>query len=307
MTISPEVITLDLNFQNCKNAIASYLISYQNGLILIESGPGSTQIQLQKNLKDLGHDLQEITHVLLTHIHLDHAGAAGWLAEHGAHIYVHERGAPHMLDPSRLIASATRIYQDQMENLWGDILPVPDQQLIALADGAEISIGSYTFRVLDTPGHANHHLAFLLDDICFSGDVGGVRISTQGPRHLRIPMAPPEFHPPKWRKSIDRLQNEKISKIAPTHFGFFDDVQWQLDTLLRELDSVEEWMLKTVPLGLQMSELREEFVRWSSNRAKKLGVTERSLDVFEIANPSSISADGIKRYWEKYINSESTS
>jgi len=80
MTISPEVITLDLNFQNCKNAIASYLISYQNGLILIESGPGSTQVQLQKNLADLGHDLQEITHVFLTHIHLDHAGAAGWLA-----------------------------------------------------------------------------------------------------------------------------------------------------------------------------------------------------------------------------------
>jgi hypothetical protein len=120
-------------------------------------------------------------------------------------------------------------------------------------------------------------------------------------------MAPPEFHPPKWRKSIERLQNEKISRIAPTHFGFFDDVEWQLDTLIKELDSVENWMLKTVPLGLQMSELREEFIMWSSNRAKKLGVTERSLDVFEIANPSSISADGIKRYWEKYINSESTS
>lgn len=220
MTFSPEIVTLDLNFQNCQQAIASYLIPYQDGIILIESGPGSTQIQLQKNLNDLGYDLQEITHVLLTHIHLDHAGAAGWLAGHGAHIFVHERGAPHLLDPSRLIASATRIYQDQMDILWGDFLPVPKGQLTSLTDGDEISIGPYNFRSLDTPGHANHHMAYLLDDICFSGDVGGVRISNLGTRHLRVPMPPPEFHPPKWRKSIERLKNERISKNRTDSFWY---------------------------------------------------------------------------------------
>ena len=307
MAFSPEFITLDLNFQNCKNAIASYLIPYPEGIILIESGPGSTQMQLQKNLNNLGYDLQEITHVLLTHIHLDHAGAAGWLAGHGAHIFVHERGAPHLLDPSRLIASATRIYQDQMDILWGDFLPVPKGQLTSLTDGNEISIGSYNFRTLDTPGHANHHMAYLVDDICFSGDVGGVRISNLGSRHLRVPMPPPEFHPPKWRKSIERLKNERISKIAPTHFGVFDDVDWHLDTVLQELDAAEEWMNKTIPLDLPVNELREEFGQWARNRSITLGVNEVTLDSFEKANPSGMSADGIKRYWEKYINIDSIS
>jgi len=307
MTFLPEIVTLDLNFQNCQHAIASYLIPYQDGIILIESGPGSTQMQLQKNLNDLGYDLQEITHVLLTHIHLDHAGAAGWLAGHGAHIFVHERGAPHLLDPSRLIASATRIYQDQMDILWGDFLPVPKDQLTSLTDGDEISIGPYNFRSLDTPGHANHHMAYLLDDICFSGDVGGVRISNLGTRHLRVPMPPPEFHPPKWRKSIERLKTERISKIAPTHFGIYDDVNWHLDAVLEELDAAEEWMNKTIPLDLPANQLREVFGLWARSRSITLGVNELTLDPFEKANPSGMSADGIKRYWEKYINTDSIS
>ena len=235
MTNHPEIFTLDLNFQNCPNAIASYLIPHQKGLTLIESGPGSTQDDLDRNLQELGYRIEEITHVLLTHIHLDHAGAAGWLAKQsGAKVYVHQRGAPHLLDPSKLLASAKRIYQDKMDMLWGDFLSVPKEQLVILEDGMEIQVGSYTFRALDTPGHANHHMAFILDEICFSGDVGGVRIASAGERHLRIPMPPPEFHPPRWRESVTKLKMEKITRIAPTHFGFFDDVEWHLDSVLNE-------------------------------------------------------------------------
>ena len=307
MTISPEVTTLDLNFQNCKNAIASYLIPHQEGIILIESGPGSTQEQLEQNLVEHGYTLKDISHVLLTHIHLDHAGAAGWLASHGAHIYVHERGAPHMLDPTRLIASAERIYQDQMDSLWGDILPVPENQLTSLYDGNEISIGSYVFRSLDTPGHANHHMAYLLDEICFSGDVGGVRINIPGPRLLRLPMPPPEFHPPKWRESIARLKMEKISQIAPTHFGIYNDVAWQLDSILKELDVVEEWMHQVMPLDLSLSDIRAQFAEWIKIRSTDLGVSQANLDPFEKSNPPGIFADGIKRYWEKFLNFDSSS
>ena len=301
MTHPPTIQTLDLHFQNCSNAIASYLISYSEGIILIESGPGSTQNQLRINLLELGYRLEDITHVLLTHIHLDHAGAAGWLASHGAHIFVHERGAPHMLDPSKLLASATRIYQDKMDSLWGDFLPVPGSQLTPLSDNAEIQIGSFIFRALDTPGHANHHMAYMLDDICFSGDVGGVRIESIGPRHLRAPMPPPEFHPPKWRGSISRLKKEKISIIAPTHFGMFEDVAWHLDALLNELDATEEWMHQIMPLGFTISDLREAFKSWAKERSIEIGVGESSLDAIEMANPSGMSADGIKRYWEKHI------
>ena len=302
MAHSPEIVILDLNFQNCKNAIASYLIPYKEGLILIDSGPGSTQEQLEKNLLDHDRDLGEITHVLLTHIHLDHAGAAGWLAGSGAQIFVHERGAPHMLDPTKLIASAARIYQDQMNVLWGDFLPVPENQLTVLSDGDEISIGQYTFLALDTPGHANHHMAYLLGDICFSGDIGGGRINTMGLRYLRVPMPPPEFDPPKWRNSIERLKRERISKIAVTHFGIYDDITWHLNAVLEELDAAEEWMDKTLPQNLPISELRKEFVQWALNRSRKLGINEDVLGTFEKANPSGMSADGIKRYWDKYVN-----
>lgn len=302
MSRSPHIHTLDLNFQNCPGAIASYLLPYPGGLILVESGPGSTQVELEKNLSQLDYELGQVTHVFLTHIHLDHAGAAGWLARRtGARIYVHPRGAPHLIDPSRLLASAARIYKDRMEALWGNFEPVPENQLTILEDGQEIAAGPYTIRALDTPGHANHHLAYLLDEICFSGDVGGVRIAGKGKRHLRVPMPPPEFHPPRWRDSIAKLKKEKISRIAPTHYGLFDDVDWHLDEILSELDAVEKWMEEIMPRGLEMEDLRGEFLKWVKTRAAELGLAGQDLEAFEKANPSGMSADGIHRYWHKYI------
>lgn len=298
----PTIHTLDLKFLNCPQAIASYLIPSQEGLILVESGPGSTQQQLREALTNFGYQLQQVSHVLLTHIHLDHAGAAGWLAKQsGAQIYVHPRGAPHLIDPTRLLASAARIYQDRMGELWGDFLPVPEDQLVVLEDGQEIKLGSYVFRCLDTPGHANHHMAYLLDTICFSGDVGGVRIRSEDRKHLRVPMPPPEFHPPRWRDSVAKLKSERITRIGPTHFGFFDDVQWHLDEILSELDAVEEWMLDIMPRGLTIEQLREEFLEWVKTRSKQLGLGDQTLDAFEKANPSGMSADGIQRYWDKYV------
>jgi glyoxylase-like metal-dependent hydrolase (beta-lactamase superfamily II) len=207
-----------------------------------------------------------------------------------------------MLDPSKLLASAGRIYQDKMEYLWGEFLAVPESQLISLTDEAEIQVGPYLFRALDTPGHANHHMSYLLDGFCFSGDVGGVRIKSTGRAHLRVPMPPPEFHPPRWRKSIERLKKEDITTIAPTHFGLFADVAWHLDEVLRELDAAEEWMDRIMPQEQATEELRLEFIKWVRDRAKDLNIQESALAAFEKANPSGMSADGIKRYWEKYKN-----
>lgn len=299
-----KIHTLDLKFQNCPKSIASYLVPYPAGLILIESGPGSTQKQLEINLNELGYKLEEVTHVFLTHIHLDHAGAAGWLAERtGASIFVHPRGAPHMLDPTRLLASAARIYKEKMDSLWGKFLPVPEDQLFILNDGDEVQVGNYIFKALDTPGHANHHLAYLFEEICFSGDVGGVRIQNGNSRSIRLPMPPPEFHPPRWRESISKLKKEKISRIIPTHFGIFDDVDWHLSELLTELDLIEEWMESIMPLGLEIEELRHAFLDRVKIRADELGLAGSAADALEKANPSGMSADGIKRYWDKYVQS----
>ena len=136
------VHTLDLNFQGQPLAIASYMLEHSGGVVLVESGPGSTLEGLRAALRGYGYTLQDITHVLLTHIHLDHAGAAGYLARQGAQIFVHPVGAPHLLDPGKLIASASRIYGDLMQTLWGEILPVPAEKLTVLNDNDELEVGA---------------------------------------------------------------------------------------------------------------------------------------------------------------------
>ena len=212
-----RVVTLDLNFQGRPHAIAAYLIRHGDAVVLIESGPGSTLSALEAGLAKEGLSPRDVTHVLLTHIHLDHAGAAGWVARQGAQIYVHPVGAPHMLNPEKLLASAARIYGDKMDSLWGEFLPVPESQLKVPKDAEAIVIGKLEFMPLNTPGHAEHHYAYLFEDICFSGDVGGVRIP--GYQYLRVPMPPPELHIERWHESIARLRKEKFAHIAPTHFG----------------------------------------------------------------------------------------
>jgi glyoxylase-like metal-dependent hydrolase (beta-lactamase superfamily II) len=187
-----RIVTIDLNFQNKTQSIASYLIRDGDAVVLIETGPGSTLPTLEAGLSAQGLSPRDITHVLATHIHLDHAGAAGWLAKQGAEIYVHPNGAPHLINPDKLIASAARIYGDRMDQLWGEILPVDPNQLKVPNDAEEIVIGNLRFLPVNTPGHAEHHYSYVFEDICFCGDVGGVRIP--GYVYLRAPMPPPELH-----------------------------------------------------------------------------------------------------------------
>jgi glyoxylase-like metal-dependent hydrolase (beta-lactamase superfamily II) len=293
-----DVITLDLNFQGKTQTIASYLIRHSSGVVLIESGPGSSITGLRTGLAANGLTVSDVTHVLLTHIHLDHAGAAGWLARQGAHIYVHPVGAPHMLNPEKLLASAARIYGDQMEKLWGEFLPVPKDRLVIARDGEEIVIGNLHFVPLNTPGHAEHHYVYLFEDICFSGDVGGVRIP--GYPYLRVPMPPPELHFGKWRESIARMKKEKFSYIAPTHFGIFDDPAWQLQAVESDLDESERWMEQAMSAKPPIEDLRRQFTDWTNEAGRQQGLSADVVKAYELANPPGMSADGILRYWNKF-------
>jgi glyoxylase-like metal-dependent hydrolase (beta-lactamase superfamily II) len=293
-----DIITLDLNFQGKSQTIASYLIRHSSGVVLIESGPGSCLEELQMRLAAIGFSVSDVTHVLLTHIHLDHAGGAGWLARQGAQIYVHPVGAPHMLNPEKLLASATRIYGDQMEKLWGEFLPVPEDKLVIAKDGEEIVIDNLHFVPLDTPGHAEHHFVYLFEDTCFSGDIGGVRIP--GFQYLRLPMPPPELHFGKWRESIARMKMAKFARIAPTHFGIFDDPGWQLQAVERDLDESERWLEKMMPDKPQIEVLRRQFADWMNEQGRKQGLSKDVVKAYELANPPGMSADGLQRYWNKY-------
>ena len=292
-----SVITIDLNFQGMKQAIASYLIRDGDELVLVESGPGSTLAGLEAGLRPHGLTLADVTHVLLTHIHLDHAGAAGRLARLGAQVYVHPLGAPHLLDPEKLLASAARIYGDKMDALWGEFLPVEPNQLHIAEDAQEIVIGNLRFVALSTPGHAQHHNVYLFEDICFTGDVGGVRIP--GYPYLRVPMPPPELHIERWRATLNRLRGLKFARIAPTHFGIFDDPEWHLRQVEKGLDSAERWLEQIMPADPPVDELRASFTAWVEAEGRQQGLSEEAVKSYSLANPLGMSADGLMRYWKK--------
>ncbi|WP_326493011.1 MBL fold metallo-hydrolase [Deinococcus sp. SL84] len=191
-----EPQTIDLNFQDTPGVIALYAWDTGDGLALVDTGPSTTLGALEAGLDRLGAGWDDVRHLLLTHIHFDHAGAAGQLLELSprARLYVHERGARHLVDPQRLYASAAQIYGDRMEALWGEMRPLDAGRLTALAGGETLRLGRAEVRALYTPGHAVHHLAYAVGDELYTGDVGGVRLDP------RQPVRPPRRRPTStWR------------------------------------------------------------------------------------------------------------
>lgn len=295
-----EIQILDLEFLGNPKAIAAFLIPHNSGFVLVESGPGSTYDTLERALASLGVTPPEITDLLLTHIHLDHAGAAGKLAANGTRVHVHEIGAPHMADPRRLLGSARRIYREQMDSLWGEFLPVPEHLLNPLQDLNEIAVGGLVFTALDAPGHANHHCAFLLDDVCFAGDVGGVRLP--GAAHVEIPLPPPETHLGLWQKSLDRIETLPIQRIATTHYGIHDDITWHMNALRNGIEVVDSWVKLTIQDLPDLQTFRERFYAWVREAEAGSGVPPERIEVFASVNPREMSADGLYRYWKKYLD-----
>lgn len=290
--------TIDLKFLGYTQAIAVYAFPHPGGVALIESGPGSTLRNLEAGLQALGYALNAVTDVLLTHIHLDHAGASGALARAGARIHVHPNGAPHMIDPEKLLSSAGRIYGEDMDRLWGEFLPVSADNIHVVQDGDQIKIGELTFTAFDTPGHANHHHAYIIRQVCFCGDVGGIRMP--GATQLRLPMPPPELNLEKWRASVQKLKQVEFDFIAPTHFGPFADPKQHLERLERLIDEVDEWISKVMPSNPSVEEINDLFMAWTEQRSKAAGISPAMIERYEAANPSWMTAAGIKRYWNKY-------
>ena len=289
--------TIDLQFQGVSHAIAAYLIKVENKGILIESGPGSTVSALQSALAAMDLELSDITHVLLTHIHLDHAGAAGRLAQAGATICVHPLGAPHLINPEKLIASATRIYGDSMGTLWGDFFPVPESKIKVVEHAVELSIHGINIVPFHTPGHAEHHVCYLVEGTCFTGDVGGVRIP--GTQYLQVPMPPPELNFEKWYSTLSLLRGIGMEKIAPTHFGVFEDPRWQLAQVEEILQATEKWMENVMPGNPPIEVLREEYLNWIKSESAGVVMDDQLVKDYDLANPLGMSADGIMRYWKK--------
>jgi len=292
------LFTLDTHYQDTAGLIAVHVIPHAPGLALIDCRPGVTLPRLLGALAARGYAPSHVTDVLLTHIHLDHAGAAGWWAQQGARIHVHPVGAPHLLNPEKLLASAQRLYGDAMDQLWGAFLPAPSERVLIHSDDEVFAIGGQEFRALYTPGHAEHHIAYLWQAVCFSGDVGGVRAG--GLNHVRLPTPPPEVHFEKWRASIARLRAADFQFIAPTHFGVYAK-DAHFDLLERSLDAIVKW-LETEMSGEPPQEIfRRDFGALLETLARADGYTPEQMKIVEAAGGATVmSADGIYRYWKKY-------
>ncbi len=292
-----RIETLDLEFQGTPHVIASFVLHGPDGVVLIEPGPASTTGMLLAGLQRLGLRPADVRDVLVTHIHLDHAGAAGYWARQGARVFVHPLGAPHLIDPSRLLASAERIYGDRMEQLWGDVLAAPPERVVAVPDGGVIEAGGLRLRALDTPGHARHHHVYVLGDVVFAGDAAGIQLP--GHSWTDLPAPPPEFDLPAWKRTLARLRELGLGTLYRTHFGGTTNVEAELATFETVLDRAVEWMEEMLASGLDRDGMVVEFSRRMREWAARRGTSGEATRAYELANPREMSVDGISRYLRK--------
>jgi glyoxylase-like metal-dependent hydrolase (beta-lactamase superfamily II) len=262
-----------------------WICCWQVGQVLVDPGP---TLSLEHVLAEL--DGWQPQAILLTHIHFDHAGGTGSLMRRfpELEVYVHERGAPHMVNPERLWASASQLYgEDKMLAIWGEFVPVPEERLHALSGGETLRIGGDSFEVAYTPGHAKHHVSYLHDGTAFVGDVGGVRIEAGTP--TLPPTPPPDIDVEAWHESLDLIRAWRPERLAITHFGAYEQPEQQLDELSERLDR-----------GAQTARAQDQDAWIASVQADvRAAVSPEEFDSFMAAVPVDQAYAGLRRYWEK--------
>lgn len=288
--------TIDLHFQGLNDAIAAFIIESSAGPILIETGPYSTFPSMEAGLDKLGYKPADIQHVLLSHIHFDHAGAAWAFAKNGAKVYLHPVGAAHMNDPTKLVASATMIYGDKMDELWGRMEGIPEANLKVMDHEESITIGDETFTALHTPGHAKHHIAWEWNKSIFTGDVAGAKI-LNGP--VVPPCPPPDINIENWVSSIDLILSRNPEKLILTHFGECTDVNEHMQSLKESLTDWSGWVKRKWEQGLSNEEMVPLFMKYTNDQLISSGVPVEGLKQYEAANPAWMSIAGLVRYWKK--------
>ena len=239
-TIASGLDYVDVRFLGYPQIIATGVLHGRSGVALVDPGPHTTLKHLTAELGRRGIAIADLTELLLTHIHLDHAGATGQLVRLNPRlkVYVHSVGAPHLVDPTRLLASAAKLYGEDMQRLWGDVLDVPAANVHALEGGERLSAGGRELRIAYTPGHAKHHVAYFDDasGVAFVGDTLGIRRPPG--TYVMPPTPPPDIDLHAWPLSVERILGWGPSTIFLTHFGPFTDVRTHADELVARL---REW------------------------------------------------------------------
>ncbi len=292
---------LDLHFGGETGVIAAYLIHEAGEYALVETGPTSTIDALEWGIRSAGVAPSAISKLLVTHIHLDHAGAAGSLLARypNMHLFVHERGARHMQDPTKLIASAQRIYGDRMGELWGDIVPVPAERMTSLSDDDVVRIGETSLSVAYTPGHASHHVAYV-DEArkeVFTGDVAEIRL--QGADTIRPATPPPDVDLELWTESLRRLVQLRTQRLHLTHFGSYLDVDHHLAEAERQLLRWAAYIENSHAQGIGPDDLKAGLQIRAAQEVVESGGDDETIRRYDLAAPTGMSVDGLLRYYRK--------
>lgn len=290
---------IDLQFRGSPRVIAAALLDGPDGVTLIDPGPTSCLPALEAGLSERGLTLRDVRSLLLTHIHLDHAGAAGTILERvpGVRVYVHESGAPHMIDPAKLLASVTRLYGDQMEQLWGAFLPVPAAQVTVLAGGERLDVAGTSIHVAYTPGHAKHHVSFLDEHAgtAYVGDTGGVRVSGD---YLMAPTPPPDIDVEAWHASLDTIEQWQPVSLFLAHFGPVTPARAHLARFRDTLAGAAETVRALMQAGGSEEERMRAFVEHMRRDARR-ALPEHEARATELAAPFEQLWQGLSRYWQK--------
>ncbi|MEX2579632.1 MAG: MBL fold metallo-hydrolase [Verrucomicrobiales bacterium] len=296
------VHTIDLKFEGRGGAIGAFLVEGPGGHVLIESGPESTFEALVSGLGEHGVGAGDLAGLFVTHVHLDHAGAAGKLAAEGVPVFVHPKGARHLLDPERLVGSAKQVYGDRFERLWGGMAPVPEGLLTVVGDAEIVSVAGLEIEAVDTPGHAFHHHAYAVGDVCFAGDAAGVAVGPSG--FISVASAPPSFHLEHTLASIDKLARRGFHELFLTHFGEVSDVGSHLSSYRDAVELNATFVKQRLQEGMDAESLRVAYQAFNLEQAFRHECSRNDWEILEAVNGAEMCADGIRLFWEKRAEGE---
>jgi glyoxylase-like metal-dependent hydrolase (beta-lactamase superfamily II) len=294
--MKPNIHTLDLHFGGHTETVAAFLVVVNGEAALVDTGPHSTFEALKQACEAVGHPVETIKKVFLTHIHFDHAGAAWALAALGATIYMHPVGEKHIIDPSKLYNSARQIYKEQMDSLWGAMEGIPKEQIYVLQHGEKISLGDSEMIAWFTPGHAVHHIAWQLNQDLFTGDVGGCKIGTG---IVVPPCPPPDIDIEAWLDSLNLIKKLDVKRLHLAHFGPVTGVKKHIGQLERRLLRWADWIRPLAEKGLPAKEVIDLFQIYTDKELTRYGVVGERKAQYDSAMPAWMSVMGLMRYWYK--------
>jgi glyoxylase-like metal-dependent hydrolase (beta-lactamase superfamily II) len=291
---------VDLNWQNRPRSIACALLRSEDSVALIDPGPSSSVATLRKQLALQAVQISDVNAILLTHIHLDHAGATGTLVRENPQIqvYVHEKGVAHMVAPEKLLNSASRLYGDSMQQLFGEFLPVPEANLHSLEGGEEVGVGGRELRVAYTPGHASHHVSYFdpEEGTAFVGDTAGICV--EGNRFILPATPPPDISLELWGVSLDTIANFQPRRLFLTHFAFSNH---PAEHLANYRESLHHWSERTARIlgsGLDEEKCIERFSKEVTAEARSY-LSPEQLDHYAFNGALHLSWMGLARYHRK--------